>query len=93
MASRIAAEANAFVAQAVADAFANGQPQLASAYDRHLHHKRDVVTLTDPVTGQRHSVQGGAHYFWIDARGRIAGTDVPYEPHPLWFRDMLAVKP
>lgn len=38
---------------------------------------RDTV---DPDTGRSFKVESGSSYYWIDAQGRIAGTDVDAQP-------------
>jgi hypothetical protein len=38
-------------------------------------------------------VQVGSNYYWMGARGFVLGTREHFNPDPLWFRDILTIKP
>ena len=35
-----------------------------------------MMTVDDPAKKQSITIAGGANYFWIDARGKIVGTEI-----------------
>jgi hypothetical protein len=91
--ARQAGETGRHVSAAVSKAFANAQPPYTSIHERFAYYKNDVVPLTDPKSGQSYRAQVGSNYYWIAERGQIVGTTTSFNPDPLWFREMLAVRP
>ncbi len=47
-----------------------------------------TVDLVDPQTGRRLSVESGSHYYWVDPRGLIVGTNTATVP-TVDFRALL----
>lgn len=93
MMARQADETHRHVGSAVAEAYARGQPPDMSIYQRLAYYKKDVVPFNDPNSGRTYQGQVGSNYYWIAERGRIVGTATSFNPDPLWFREMLLVKP
>ena len=90
---RITAETNKYISNIITQSYASRQATYDSIFDRYAHYQRDVVTLSDPQIPQNYQVQAGSNYYWIDDRGMIIGTNTQFNPDPLWFREMLIVKP
>ncbi len=70
---------HATIAQSIAGAYWTGRAPTHS-----LPHQPSVFSslpvILDPVTNRPVEVTGGCGYFWLDANGRIAGTDVAAVP-------------
>jgi hypothetical protein len=90
---RITAETNKYISNIITQSYASRQATYDSIFDRYAHYQRDVVTLSDPQIPQNYQVQAGSNYYWIDDRGLIVGTNTNFNPDPLWFREMLIIKP
>jgi hypothetical protein len=91
--ARMTILANDHVAAAIGKIFANGQPRAVSIYDRFVDYRRDVVPLKSPQNAKVEPVQVGSNYYWMGARGFVLGTREHFNPDPLWFRDILTIKP
>jgi hypothetical protein len=90
---RMAGDANRHASAAISRSFANTQPPYTSIYERFAYYKHDVVPFRYPQTERIYPAQAGPNYYWIADRGLIVGTTTSFNPDPLWFRDVLAVKP
>jgi hypothetical protein len=91
--ARQAGEANRHVSATVAKSHADTQTPYTSIYERFAYYKNDVVPFRDPQTEHVYQAQVGPNYYWIADRGLIVGTATSFNPDPLWFREMLMVKP
>lgn len=91
--SRITTETNRYISDVITRSYASTQAAYASIFDRYSHYQRDVVDLTDPQSRTSYQVQAGSNYYWIDDRGDVVGTNAHFNPDPLWFREMLTLKP
>jgi hypothetical protein len=90
---RLAAEANRHVSTTIAQTYAHTRPPYGSINERFIHYNHDVVPFRDPQSGRSYRVQVGMNYYWIAERGVIYGAATSFNPDPLWFREMLMVKP
>jgi hypothetical protein len=89
--SRITAQTNDYISRIITEGYAARQRTYDSIFARYSRHMRDVERVRDPQSHRDYDVQAGSNYYWIDAQGRIVGTDTPYNPDPLWFDQMLRV--
>ena len=85
--SRIVAQTNEVISQGISDSWKQQQ-----ASQDELSRRRSNATLglddtIDTATGQRYKVESGSHYYWVDPRGNIVGTDVYTRPN-LDFREL-----
>lgn len=86
-ASRIVAEANRVVTEAMSKSFESSQSTMDEISRKRSNANRGVVDVTDEATGMETQVQSGSNYYWIDQRGNIVGTDV-YNRPTIDFREL-----
>ncbi|MGH6770129.1 MAG: hypothetical protein ACRECO_14025 [Xanthobacteraceae bacterium] len=91
--SRMATQASDHVATAIVRTFANGQARAVSIYDRYVDYRRDVVPFKSPQGAKVEPVQVGSNYYWMGTRGFVLGTSEHFNPDPLWFRELVTIKP
>ncbi|MGH9342118.1 MAG: hypothetical protein ACRD1R_21660 [Acidobacteriota bacterium] len=76
---------------------ADGQPYFVMEYvegipiDQFCRVRRGIEEIPDPLTGETFEVSSSSSYYWIDQRGRIAGTKVHGAPN-IDFRQTIRIK-
>ena len=67
------------------------QKGMDEVFRRFSNYIRGAEDVRDPVTGREFKVESGANYYWIDALGRIVGTEIDENPDALRFERLIQV--
>jgi len=86
--SNIVADTGAHISKVISDSYWSTQASQAEISRRRSNAILGVEDVRDPATGRELKVESGSSYYWIDNRGRIAGTDVDTRPN-LDFRELI----
>ena len=62
-------------------AFENQQRRTEHALAEDAKARRGIEQVRDPLTGRTDEVSSGSNYYWIDAQGRIVGTQTDTTPN------------
>ena len=82
---------NDAISRMILETDAARQKSMDRLYRRGSDARRGVEYMTDPVTGERHPVESGANYHWINDAGDIVST-MKDEPPGRFYRKMLPVE-
>jgi hypothetical protein len=82
-------DASEKVNSTIVNGYYDRQRQIDKTMDRDSNARRGTSVVLDEQTGQRYQVESGSNYHWITNGGLVAGTDTPFNPAPLYFRQMM----
>lgn len=86
--SRIVAQTQSEISELISQAHRQRNQTLDEIDRRRSNAILEVEDVVDPQTGRSFKVESGSNYYWIDARGKVVGTDVDARPD-LNFRALL----
>jgi hypothetical protein len=87
--SAIVSDTSTYISNVISSSHAAQQrswDEVSRRYDNYILGTEDV---RDPTTGREYKVESGSNYYWIDAGGRIVGTDLDANPDALRFEQMI----
>lgn len=87
--SRIVTDTNNYISSLVSQTYWDTQASRDETSRRFSNAILGLEDVRDPESGQEYKVESGANYYWIDALGNIAGTELSANPDALRFREMV----
>jgi len=78
--SQVVSRTGQEIANIISQSYWNRQGVMDELSRRRSNAILGVEDVIDPVTGREIKVESGSHYYWIDHRGTIVGTDTDTRP-------------
>lgn len=87
-----ATRVNAQVSKSIMQSWSERRAAQERGLEEYSRMQRGIDVYANPATGTSVTVPGGSNYYWIDAQGRVIGTQTDTVPGPGFIR-MVRVPP
>lgn len=87
--SKIVTDTNDYISKLLSQSYGDAQASRDGTARRFSNLILGLEDVRDPETGQEYKIESGSNYYWIDALGNIAGTELSANPDELRFREMV----